>query len=97
MHNNNLSKENIAYIGDDLNDLHAMSLANFIGCPSDACTEIKLIASYISPFSGGNGAVRDIIMYLLTQRNEWNYAIKQIYTGDYDQNIQEKILENRNG
>ena len=34
-------KEEIGYIGDDVNDLDAMSLVGFIGCPSDACNEVR--------------------------------------------------------
>lgn len=49
-----------AYIGDDLNDLEAMKLSLFRCCPLNARQEIKDICHYISPFSGGQGAVRDI-------------------------------------
>lgn len=58
---NNIKKEDLWYIGDDLNDLKAMSLANFIACPLDACDEIKSIADYISEKKAGYGAVRDIL------------------------------------
>lgn len=75
----NLEKEQIGYIGDDLNDLKAMQLAEFVGCPMDACEEIIEIADYISVFKGGEGAVRDTICYLLKQRNEWQYAVNKVY------------------
>lgn len=38
---NNLDKNEIAYIGDDINDLGAMKLCGYIGCPSDAAIEVK--------------------------------------------------------
>ena len=59
----------IAYIGDDLNDLEAMSVCSFVACPSNACKEVKAISNYISPYEGGHGAVRDILEYMTEQKN----------------------------
>ena len=71
--------EEIAYIGDDLNDLLPMSLAGYIGCPADSCTEIKKIADYISKVKGGHGAVRDIIEHLLREAGCWDKAVEDVY------------------
>ena len=76
-----IAKEEIAYLGDDLNDLSGMQLAGFVGCPKDACEEVKAMADYISSEDGGHGAVRDIISYILKKRNEWNDVIEKIYGG----------------
>lgn len=72
-------KEELGYIGDDLNDLPAMSLATFVGCPADSCEEIIDIADYVSDKKGGYGAVRDIICHVLTQTGQWKNAIKEVY------------------
>ncbi len=72
-------KEEIAYIGDDLNDYAPMQLAGFVGCPKDACPEIKEIADYVSSVKGGYGAVRDVIEYVLRKRGEWSDVIKKVY------------------
>lgn len=74
-----LSKEEIGYLGDDINDFCAMQLVGYRGCPADSCAEIKNIADYISEFKGGCGAVRDIICHILQERNEWNQAIQKVY------------------
>ena len=74
-----ISKDQVAYIGDDLNDLPAMSLAGYIACPADACIEIKQKADYISTNKGGNGAVRDCIEYVLRSVELWDEAIKKVY------------------
>ena len=58
----------IAYIGDDLNDLEAMSLCSFVGCPCNACKEVKAASDYVSPYEGGHGAVRDILEYMAEQK-----------------------------
>lgn len=76
---NDIQKEEVAYIGDDLNDYEAMQLVGFIGCPKDACKEILEVADYISLQKGGYGAVRDIIEYVLRERKQWSEAIKHVY------------------
>lgn len=59
----------IAYIGDDINDLSCMqavkATGGLIGCPADAVEEVKMIADFISCHIGGDGAVRDFIDCLL--------------------------------
>ena len=79
MNDNGISKEKIGYIGDDLNDYASMQLVNFIGCPNDACSEIKKISNCISDKNGGFGAVRDIIEKSLKSEGKWDEVIKNIY------------------
>lgn len=72
---NQLKLSEILYMGDDLPDLNIMQTIGKEGiaaCPSDAATEIKTIASYISPFIGGKGCVRDIIEKVLRAKDEWS-------------------------
>lgn len=79
MYKNNIHKKELAYIGDDLNDMEAMSLAGFIGCPADSCQEILKIADYVSNICGGYGAVRDVIEYVLRENGRWESAVKEVY------------------
>lgn len=79
MKEHHIQKEEIGYIGDDLNDFPAMKLAGFIGCPKDSCDEIIKIADYVSNYVGGTGAVRDVISYVLKQRGQWESAISSVY------------------
>lgn len=74
-----LLPEQLGYLGDDLNDLQGMQLCGFAACPADACEEVRKRADYISSVNGGFGAVRDIISFLLKERNQWDAAIKDIY------------------
>lgn len=57
--------ENIAYVGDDINDLAAVQLAGWGCCVANAAKSVKQAAKYISPLEGGSGAVREIIDCLL--------------------------------
>lgn len=76
---NGIKKEEIGYIGDDLNDLPPMRLCGYVGCPEDACLEVKKLADYISPIKGGYGAVRDVIEHLLRENNLWDEAVSKVY------------------
>ena len=56
----NLKRDQIIYVGNDLNDMSIFNSDIFCCCPSDSAEEIKQLANYISQKEGGNGAVRDI-------------------------------------
>lgn len=60
-----LEMEEVAFIGDDLNDITAMKKVGIRGCPNDAVKEVQDICEFISTKRGGNGAVREFIEWLL--------------------------------
>lgn len=59
------SRDEIAYIGDDVNDLSAMEFAGISFCPSDAVDAVIEKADVILESSGGHGAVRQCIDYII--------------------------------
>ena len=59
----NISLHEIAYIGDDKNDVEAMKLVGLSACPNDAQNCVKF-ADIICQNNGGNGAVREFCDYL---------------------------------
>jgi N-acylneuraminate cytidylyltransferase len=63
-----LAFDEIAYIGDDVNDLDCLRKVGFPACPSDAMRVVRDCALYVSEFQGGRGAVRDICETLLAAR-----------------------------
>lgn len=67
----NITANEVLYMGDDIPDLKVMQLAGLPTCPSDAVPEIKAISEYISPYSGGKTAVRDIIEKVLKVQQKW--------------------------
>jgi 3-deoxy-D-manno-octulosonate 8-phosphate phosphatase (KDO 8-P phosphatase) len=69
---NNLSWEQVMYMGDDIPDLEVMKLSGLACCPADAVMEIKEIALYISPLTGGLGCARDVIEKVMKIRGHWN-------------------------
>ncbi len=71
LHIHELKVQNVAYMGDDLNDWEIMQEVGLPTCPQDAATEIKGIAEYISNKNGGAGCVRDIIEQTLRTQGKW--------------------------
>ena len=55
------SNAEIAYIGDDLNDLECIEFAGCSACPADAVVEIKSKVNYVCQNKGGEGALREMI------------------------------------
>jgi len=65
-----LTFDEVAYIGDDLNDLDTMLLCKERGVPNDGEDSIKKVATFICPRNGGYGAVRDFINYLIDKNKK---------------------------
>jgi 3-deoxy-D-manno-octulosonate 8-phosphate phosphatase (KDO 8-P phosphatase) len=68
---NNISLENMCYMGDDIPDIPAMKAVGLAVCPQDAVPEVKAISNYISHRKGGDACVRDIIEQVLKVQNNW--------------------------
>ena len=60
-----VTPDQIAYIGDDLNDLDAMAYCGLSACPADAVPEVLQYAKYVCKHNGGRGAVREFVEYIL--------------------------------
>jgi len=61
----------IMFMGDDIPDFEVMKAAGVPVCPSDADSEIKQVAVYISDKKGGEGCVRDVIEQVMRLHNNW--------------------------
>ncbi len=62
-----LTMENVAYIGDDLNDLECIRACTAMGvsaCPADAVPQVRLAADFVCTVPGGYGAVREFTEYI---------------------------------
>ena len=64
----------VAYIGDDLNDLPCMKICGFSACPSDAIKQVKDSVSYVCQAKGGDGAAREYIDHIISNL-EKKYSI----------------------
>lgn len=71
MEQHNLKKEEVLYIGDDIPDYEVMHEVGCPCCPKDACSDIKEISTYISPYDGGMGCARDILEQVMRAKGLW--------------------------
>lgn len=69
--------QEVAYMGDDLNDLGVMSKVGLAMTPQDGVPEIKDIAHYICQANGGEGAVREAVEYILKREGLWEEAVRK--------------------
>ncbi len=65
---------NVAYIGDDINDLvcirRVKETGGLTGCPSNAVEKIKKECHFVSIYQGGDGAAREFIEWLIELKGE---------------------------
>jgi len=73
----NLTYEQIAAIGDDLNDYHMLKSAKISFCPSDSSMYIKKIVNHVLKTAGGKGAIREMIELILEKENLQEEFLKQ--------------------
>ena len=66
----NLDLNEIAFIGDDVNDWYVIQAVAFGCCPADATDSIKEVVDFISKFNGGFGAIREICELILISQNK---------------------------
>lgn len=71
-----LTKEETAYIGDDLNDLPILVQVGLACAPDNAAPEVKQHVHYVSFRQGGQGAVRDIIELILKAQGKWDNVVE---------------------
>jgi len=65
-----------AVMGDDWNDWPMLCLAGLCATPADAAVEIRRRVHVVTPSGGGQGAVRELVDYILRLRNQSTYAIQ---------------------
>jgi 3-deoxy-D-manno-octulosonate 8-phosphate phosphatase (KDO 8-P phosphatase) len=63
--------DRVAFMGDDLPDLPLLKAVGLALAPSDAVPEVRRAAAWTSSHSGGSGAVRDAVEWLLRARGAW--------------------------
>jgi 3-deoxy-D-manno-octulosonate 8-phosphate phosphatase (KDO 8-P phosphatase) len=63
-----LDMSEVAFIGDDLNDLSALECVGLPCAVADAAEPVKAIAAYVTQKRGGDGAVRELCEFLVTAR-----------------------------
>jgi 3-deoxy-D-manno-octulosonate 8-phosphate phosphatase (KDO 8-P phosphatase) len=72
-----LSKEQIAYVGDDFTDVPIFKEIGLACAVSDGRKDIKPFAHFVTQAKGGHGAVREVVELILKAQDKWNDVLKQ--------------------
>jgi len=68
----------VAYIGDDVNDLPVLTEVGLSAAPADAPLEVRLQAFMVTEARGGQGCLREFIEAILRARGDWEGALAGI-------------------
>jgi 3-deoxy-D-manno-octulosonate 8-phosphate phosphatase (KDO 8-P phosphatase) len=71
------TREQVAYIGDDLTDVVIMRRVALGIAPSNARSEVKQCAHWVTEAAGGRGAVREVCELLLKAQGRWEGLLKK--------------------
>ena len=66
----------VAFIGDDINDLAVFKLAGFSACPADTFDYIKERVDLVTVAKGGRGVLREVADLVLAARGEFEKILK---------------------
>lgn len=72
-----VSKDEVAYIGDDLTDVVIMRRVGLSFAPANSRAEVKAAATAVTGAYGGSGAVREVIEAILRARGSWDEILKK--------------------
>ncbi len=64
----NITPENVAYLGDDINDLSIINAAGFSACPNDAVDTILNSVDHICKRRGGDGVFREFAELIIKEK-----------------------------
>ena len=77
-----VANDEVAFIGDDLNDIPLMVQSGLGVAVADAADEAREHAHYVTKAPGGFGAVREVIELILKSQGRWDDLIKTYLTVD---------------
>ena len=67
----------VAYVGDDVMDMPVMRYAGFSVAVANSAEEVKEAADYVTEKTGGKGAVREVIEYILKKAGKWDGLVER--------------------
>ena len=74
---NNIKISEIAFIGDEINDLNLLEKVGLSACPSDAASYIKTKVDWIMTKKGGDGVYREFVIKYLNHIQKMEEVIKK--------------------
>lgn len=80
----NITFDQVAFIGDEINDHALLHAVGFSACPQTAPSYTQAIVDYVVPTDGGKGAFRDFVMEVLKRQNLLTQAFEQLTGHEYN-------------
>jgi len=71
----------VAFIGDDLNDVPLIQRSGLAVAVADAAQEAKRYAHFVTKARGGNGAVRETVELILKAKSLWDDVVHAYLSG----------------
>lgn len=71
-----LKKKQVAYIGDDINDLRTLGACGLSACPADGMSYVKTQVDVVTLAKGGQGVLREVADLVLSARGEMEKILK---------------------
>ena len=73
----NITLDNVAYLGDDVIDLPVMRACGLAMAVADARAQVRAAAHWVTPSKGGHGAARDAIDFILEAQGKLDSVIEE--------------------
>jgi 3-deoxy-D-manno-octulosonate 8-phosphate phosphatase (KDO 8-P phosphatase) len=67
-----VGENEVAFVGDDLNDIPLMLRSELAVAVADAVEEARAVAHYVTLAAGGSGAIREVIELMLKAQGRWS-------------------------
>ena len=80
----NIGFDEIAFIGDEVNDFALLKRVGFAACPQSAPSYTKEIVDYVTPSVGGMGAFRDFVIEILKRAGKFEESFSQLVHKEYN-------------
>jgi 3-deoxy-D-manno-octulosonate 8-phosphate phosphatase (KDO 8-P phosphatase) len=73
----NLSWNDVCFVGDDIVDLGPLTRAGFAVAVGDGVAEAKTAAHFVTQANGGCGAIREVVEMILRAQKKWKPFVKK--------------------
>lgn len=77
LENSGLTSGDAAYVGDDLIDIPAMKKVGLAVAVADSVDEVLKVSDVVTEKSGGRGAIREVVEFILKSQGIWETSIKR--------------------
>lgn len=78
-----LTLANVAYIGDDVNDIPLLEQVGYSCAPKNALGLVLNFVDFISSKNGGDGVFTDVVLEILSKENLMHLAVKEVIKTHY--------------